>query len=877
MSSTDSWDDDVFDEEPEEEAKVEQDDDDDEFIFLDDDDDDGPPASRKIVGGVGDFDQVVWLMEMGIGVMPVSVEKVPILKKWTTRDVVPVHDVDFMRKKWAELGEPNIGLVLGADCGPGGDVVVEADNDEGEAWLEEHTPPTPTMVKARRGHHRHMGHSGGSVKNRADILGSKVRWDDELEDLGYDIRGREARAEGKEKGLTKKALAKHLSERMKAEKARALADMGPCPYPLIDVKADGGYTVGPGSRHKSGHVYEAIGFDSTSWADRPVFDAEWFPARYKSKHRSKNPIGDDLEDLRRIARELGTEDYSLPYDPDECTPERKMTRATAYVMKCAPSIENNGGHNALFYAACRAYVAFDLTFQQAVDVLGVYNANLCTPEWEEWELHHKLDEADANASEPRGALLFNRPEYEDSKKRREGQGGAIGHEEVIVDEDDEVAHDPPPELEARTQTDDGEELSESDKLKSKLWARYGVDFLELKASGASNYTRQGIKGAVVPAELVNLVAILNIGEKHAGRLAYNELKMRPTLDGKTMEDHNTIDLNYEVDALFRKHVNKEAVKDAVMKTGRLNTFDPVLNYLRSLTWDGEKRLDQLARKVMRTITNEELATVMARKWMISAVARAMEPGCKVDTALILKARQGAWKSMFFEVMFGEFFTAANPDLNQKDALLVVGTTWGWEWAELQHVTKAKNVNMVKSFLSETVDRFRHPYGEFLTDRPRRCSIVGTTNEDAIIYDDTGSRRLWIIEVPNAPLGINIPLAIEWRDQLWAEALHYYTLFRNDGEERYQWWLTADEDAERDRVSGAYQPIDVWTEEIEKFLRTANKVFTAGDVLKSIGVEVGRRNSIEARRVKQMLRQAGCTEKRMPNSNVRGWVPPKRDD
>ena len=82
---------------------------------------------------------------------------------------------------------------------------------------------------------------------------------------------------------------------------------------------------------------------------------------------------------------------------------------------------------------------------------------------------------------------------------------------------------------------------------------------------------------------------------------------------------------------------------AVQAAARSNPFHPVRNYLDALVWDEKPRLD------MWLITHchaddTPYTRAVARRFLISAVARIYEPGCKVDHLPILESKQGKQKS-----------------------------------------------------------------------------------------------------------------------------------------------------------------------------------------------------------------------------------------
>jgi putative DNA primase/helicase len=71
-----------------------------------------------------------------------------------------------------------------------------------------------------------------------------------------------------------------------------------------------------------------------------------------------------------------------------------------------------------------------------------------------------------------------------------------------------------------------------------------------------------------------------------------------------------------------------------------------------------KRLDTLLIDYLRA-DDTSMVRTYTRKWAISAVARAYDWGCKVDTMLILKGLQGAGKSTFFKPLQGPAHVLVN--------------------------------------------------------------------------------------------------------------------------------------------------------------------------------------------------------------------------
>lgn len=294
--------------------------------------------------------------------------------------------------------------------------------------------------------------------------------------------------------------------------------------------------------------------------------------------------------------------------------------------------------------------------------------------------------------------------------------------------------------------------------------------------------------------------------------------------------------------------SEDDVAKAMGLLARRRSVHPVRDWLRSVKWDGVKRLeDGLPQALGHHVGSFEAAVL--RRWMVSAVARAIRPGCKVDTVLVLVGPQGAYKSTFFEALAGEWFTDAPVRTDDKDGKLVMRRAWVVEWAELDSMRRARDQESVKAFLSARVDLFRKPYGREVVEAPRHCVIVGTTNNREFLHDSTGNRRFW-------PVGAQL-LDVSWvrehREQLWAEAVALF----DAGE---QWWLTREEEDQLCVVHKEHEAQHPWFDVIADWLeenRFLQEVTTAQVLSQAVGMKDARDfKTADEKDVVTVLRQLG---------------------
>lgn len=301
-------------------------------------------------------------------------------------------------------------------------------------------------------------------------------------------------------------------------------------------------------------------------------------------------------------------------------------------------------------------------------------------------------------------------------------------------------------------------------------------------------------------------------------------------------------------ALLR--VNKGMVADAIDEVVHESSVNPVKDYLLTCAaeWDGKHRIDTWIETYLNSQpeTDQQLQYTreVGLRWLISAVARVFQPGCKADGTLILEGIQGAGKSTAAKVLAGaDFFGDNLPPMTSKEASSYVRGRWIIEMAELANVTKAE-VEVVKAFISRTEERFRPPYGRNEVCYPRQCVFIGSTNRTDYLRDDTGNRRFWPVAVGK----VRVDALTADRNQIWGEAVKRYQA----GE---QWWLSAAVEAVA-QVEQADRLIeDPWTSDVLDKL-TGKTEACVKEVLSDMAVDLSRRDRLMSNRIVSILMQNG---------------------
>jgi hypothetical protein len=309
------------------------------------------------------------------------------------------------------------------------------------------------------------------------------------------------------------------------------------------------------------------------------------------------------------------------------------------------------------------------------------------------------------------------------------------------------------------------------------------------------------------------------------------------MDGEKLQgEHHHVGLCsvLQVDYNWKGRKTKEFLNSVIGYVSDQTERNPVQDYLRDCRadWDGRPRIDSWldtvvyapARKLQTDQDYEHrdaisidqidptLLRAYSRRWMIGFVARAMQPGCQMDTQLILFGGQGFGKSRTCKALVPEqqLYIGGRIDYSDpKKAGEVLANAWLVEDAELASKGRTKD-NEMKQFLSQGAANFRRAYVRNAKGELAHYVVVGTANDHDMLTDPTGSRRFWVIPCPSM-IGftpdtlppIRPRADVAWleahREQLLGEAMAAY----ESGE---QWHLTEDEDLLRGLLNSGYQSV-----------------------------------------------------------------------
>ena len=272
----------------------------------------------------------------------------------------------------------------------------------------------------------------------------------------------------------------------------------------------------------------------------------------------------------------------------------------------------------------------------------------------------------------------------------------------------------------------------------------------------------------------NFVQVLENDPKFSG-IRFNLLTYSPekTVDGEAVRwtDADDADTRHYIEKKYHFH-NAQKCDDALRIVFRSHEYHPIKNIIDSLKWDGQSRICDFLHKWTKC-EDSPYTREVSRLIFAGGINRLYNSGCKFDDMpVLIGTKQGEGKSTLVRwlAMKDDYFTEVTEIEGQKGMEAVEGA-WICEMGELLALTKAREIEAVKSYLTRLSDRYRRPFDRRVTDHKRQCIFIGTTNKEQFLTDKTGNRRFYPVKVYQSGYELfdRKDEIQEYIRQCWAEA------------------------------------------------------------------------------------------------------------
>lgn len=242
----------------------------------------------------------------------------------------------------------------------------------------------------------------------------------------------------------------------------------------------------------------------------------------------------------------------------------------------------------------------------------------------------------------------------------------------------------------------------------------------------------------------NYVNILTKYGDFKNKIFFNEMTQRPEImtanDVTEWTDAHKAHAMNTIEQIFGIYSEQKFDK-AFLIVCNQRSYNPLKLKIDNIAWDGEERIENFLHYVFKC-DDTAYTREVSRLIFAGGIHRLYNPGCKFDSVpILIGTRQGEGKSTVVRwlAMIKDYYCSVKT-IDGKNGIEEIMGKWICELDELIAVTRAKEVEAVKSFISRMSDHYRAAYNIFTNDIPRKCIFIGTTNKAQCLTDPTGNRR-----------------------------------------------------------------------------------------------------------------------------------------
>lgn len=252
-----------------------------------------------------------------------------------------------------------------------------------------------------------------------------------------------------------------------------------------------------------------------------------------------------------------------------------------------------------------------------------------------------------------------------------------------------------------------------------------------------------VDGKGLPLQTIdNFLLIMRNDERYAA-IRYNLLIDAPELtEANAVRRWNDTDESESRRYIEKKYYlhNKEKHTDALTILMREREYHPIRDIIDDVAWDGTDRINGFLCKWMKC-EDTDYTREVSRLIFAGGINRLYRPGCKFeDMPVLIGINQGEGKSTMVRwLAINDRYYREVTEIEGQRGMESVEGAWVCEVGELLALTKMREKDAVKAYLSKQSDTYRKPYDRCVTEKLRQCVFIGTTNRSEFLTDARNRR------------------------------------------------------------------------------------------------------------------------------------------
>ncbi|MDN3657072.1 VapE family protein [Ferruginibacter paludis] len=291
----------------------------------------------------------------------------------------------------------------------------------------------------------------------------------------------------------------------------------------------------------------------------------------------------------------------------------------------------------------------------------------------------------------------------------------------------------------------------------------------------------------------------------------------------------------------------------LLKSDYVNRFNPFVNYFESLpVWKNDPDyIRQLCSFVQ--VKHPARFEKHFKKWLVRTIRCALEDSyCNKHALILVHEMQNSGKTTFIRFLCPEAlknYMTENISFD-KDSLIALVENFIINLDELATFTRVE-INALKSIMSKSFVKERHPFERKAKKLPRRVSFIGSTNMTEFLSDPTGNVRWIPFEISGIDWNYSSQVNI---DEVWAQA---YSLYKSG----YSGDITAEEVRENEEENKQFTLVSPEMELLLKYYEPGTRekhdlFLTTGEIEIALRKETDGLAKISANQLGKALRMTG---------------------